>query len=206
MHMPATSVRETLALGKHQYAMLSDEELAEWGRWWRRREALAREEQADAYPTADADELDSLTRSLRDYAQHHIGLIRSEMDRRRLAARRGVPLDRRRFPPDYLDRLRRAVPLDRLLEEEMAADLDPPNRRGERRGPCPVCHAGRTSGNRPFVVHTADPGDQWCVCFACEFAADAIGVMQASRSLVFREAVAHLVARALLAEWEGVAS
>lgn len=117
------------------------------------------------------------------------GLAREERRRRR-AAERGVPRDTpaRAVPDEVLAAIKRAIRLDGALLHEAEVQLGPPGRRQERRGRCPSCHTGADA----FIVHLADPDDEWFYCQVCNQTGDVIDLVELVYRVSFREAVAIL--------------
>ena len=178
------------------YEHLNDEELRHWHTYYRRRLALVEQDVAAEYPDLPPDELAAMIRSAADFYRCHVEACEHEEARRARAAQLGVPRDADHYAPAFLADLKQRVDLGGLLEYELGARLGKANRRGERRGPCPLCKPSDRSDC--LVVHLADPADQWWYCHRCGLTGDAIDAISAAYGLPFRQAVA------LLAEKGGI--
>lgn len=169
-----------LRLTDREYRVFSDDELARWRAFWERRIALLREEEPDP----------ALRESTGGYCAVQLGMIEREEAARRRAALLGVGRQESRYSEVRLRDLKRGVRLDLLLEEELGAVLRQPNRRGVRRGWCPLCKPSPDSN--ALAVYIADADDQHFRCFRCGAAGDVIAAMQIIHQESFAEAVARL--------------
>lgn len=158
------------------WRFLSDDDLRRWLTFYRRRLALV------------AVECDDDTRAeTRDYLAMLVADAEAEDAQRDRCVSLGIPRDRTRFAPEWLDELKRRIRLDALCEHEMGATLGK-ERRGKRQGPCPLCGHGENC----FTVYIADDADQHYYCFRCGRRGDAIGAMMETYRESFVDAVARL--------------
>lgn len=158
------------------WADLGDEELRHYARHYQRRLALLPEE---CPPELLDDTRAFLAHLLLDAAR--------ELDRRCVAAARGVPVVGDRFPAPWLADLKRRVRLDALCAYHLGARLGP-ERGGKRQGPCPICRAGTNC----FTVYLRDEADQHYYCFCCGAGGDAFNAVRQAFGCSFREAVEQL--------------
>ena len=162
------------------YRWLGDEELRHWLRHYRRHLALVDEDHPDPGVRA----------STRAFLALQVAAAEAEEGRRRRAALRGVPRDADRFPAAWLADLKRGIALDVLAEDALGARLGPADRRGRRRGPCPLCTPSDRSAC--FVVHTADAANQRFHCFRCHAGGDAVTLIMHAYGDPFPAAVRRL--------------
>lgn len=116
----------------------------------------------------------------------------AEDERRERAAELGVPRDARAFPVEFLAHLKASIRLDEMVAHELGALLGRQSKAGVRRGPCPLCKSSPDSDC--FIVHLADPAEQWWYCFRCLAGGDAIDLIVQAYGDSFPDAVRRLAA------------
>jgi hypothetical protein len=170
----------TISAVERSWQLMTDEELARWGKFYARRLALV-----------DAEVRDPFEREpTRQYLAMLVGDATREEASRERAGELGVPRERDHFPAAFVADLKARVKLDSLLEYDAGAQLKPANRRGVRRGPCPFCRASERSDC--LAVYTADAADQHYFCHRCGAAGDAISAVMQVYGDSFRAAVERL--------------
>lgn len=118
---------------------------------------------------------------------------RRELASRKRAAQRGA-LDAHpdgRVPQEVIDQIKQRISLVGAVEHESDTRLGRETARGERRGSCPLCGVS----SQPFLVHTADPHDEWFWCHACGQHGDVIDFTMFVYNQPFRTAVVLLAQR-----------
>lgn len=205
---------------EHPYATMYRDELVRWLHFYERRLALVDDEISAPLPGLSVADLAACTPSLRaalvklgrhtplpvaearQSAREYLTVQRDDL-RRELASRdravqRGA-LDAHpegRVPQEVLDRIKEQISLVGAVEHESSTRLGPETARGERRGACPFCGVA----SQPFVVHTADPHDEWWHCHACGQHGDVIDFTMDVYDQPFRTAV-ELLARRCGLDW-----
>jgi hypothetical protein len=158
---------------------LSDEELRHYRQLYRRMRANLPDDVADP----------ALRASTEQYLAHLLTEIRAEIDWRRRAAARGVPIEGSRFTDEFKDDLKARVNLDAMLEFDLDARIGKVNAQGWRNGHCPFC------GHRDcFGVYVGEPTRQCFSCFSCGVKGDAITLLQHAYGGSFHLAVEKLAA------------
>lgn len=199
------------------YALMSDEELAGWQRYYARRRALVDEELIEDQPAMTASELAAchpylrlllvkrgahlaapvavVRERARAYYDAQLATIAREETCRQRAAAQGVMASAgRRVPDAVLAAIKRAIRLDGAVENETSVRLGRLSHNQERRGACPFCEVA----SDPFVVHLADPDDEWYWCHACNQHGDVITLTAEIYGVTWREAVTILAQRCAL--------
>jgi hypothetical protein len=177
------------------YRALHDDELRRRRREYQRALVLVEEDVAAAHGDLSPDELAERIAGGRAWYAQHLGECEREEARRERAAQLGVPRDADRYPPEFLDDLKRRVKLDELVEDELGATLGRASAKGVRCGRCPF----HEDHDPSFYVYTAPAAGQHFHCYGCGTHGDAIDAITIARRLDFREAVASLARDAGLA-------